>query len=154
MPRIPFRDTSDFGRKSNGTADQCLAASHRKVSEVGIGVRSNMVDCMIILSVLTVLDISEYWKRITDTCIPRLGLRRLVTHRGGVGHRHAVLGVLLAGCRHGQHLDDGSRSGDARTVGERSVRVAPSTAIHASWIERTPGRLGGMPFTLFRRRLH
>ena len=97
MPRKPFRDTSDFGRKSQGTVDQCLAASNRKVSEVGIGVRGNMVDCMIIRSVLTVLDITEYWRCIDDTCIPRLGLRRLVTHRGGVGHRHAELGVLSAG---------------------------------------------------------
>ena len=101
MPRKPFRDTSDFGRKSQGTADQRLAASNRKVSEVGIGIRGDIVDCMIILSVLTVLDISEYCKRIDDACIPRLRLRRLVTHRGRVGQRRVVLGALLAGFRYG-----------------------------------------------------
>lgn len=158
MPRKPFRDTSDFGRKSQGTADQCLAASNRKVSEVGIGVRGNMVDCMIILSVLTVLDISEYCKRIDDAFIPRLGLRRLVTHRGGVGHRHPLLGVLLAGRGYGQNPAVWFRKGGARTVGKRPVRVAPSTAIHVSWIEswieKTHSRPGGMPFTLFHRRLH
>lgn len=140
MPRKPFRDTSDFGRKSQGTVDQCLAASNRKVSEVGIGVRGNMVDCMIIL---TVVDISEYWRCIDDTCIPRLGLRRLVTHRGGVGHRHAELGVLLAGRCYGPLDYDRLRYGVAPTVGERSVRGAPWMAIQALCTGKMPGRLGG-----------
>ena len=143
MPRKPFRDTSDFGRKSQGIVDQCLAASNRKVSEVGIGVRGNMVDCMIIRSVLTVLDITEYWRCIDATCIPRLGLRRMVTHRGGVGHRHAELGVLSAGRCYGPPNTDLLRYGVVPTVGERPVRVAPSMAIQALCTGRMPGRLGG-----------